>query len=338
MTSPNSLTKTEIAKQYIEKYIEIALKNKSQFSKRFIATVMQAENSERFKDVEDARTFIRMATDTAGRKAKTPEKAELNKFFALIPAEIRDTTTTEPFIIPVSIKKTLWISDIHGRFYDRKALQIAIDYGIKSNCDSVVINGDFLDFYGDSKFDKNPSLVYLFEEQEWGQEVLQMLQKLFGYVVLKQGNHDVRRELHIQRLSATKPELMDMAKYSDYLFYDGCTVHFVEDYRHIVYGKLNAIHGHEYYGGGGIHVAHNRLHKAFDNVISGHSHVAQSKIKTSISGEVYGSWALGCLCDLHPRYASKNEWVHGFAITEKEPDGSFGVENKAIFNGKIFSV
>ena len=98
---------------------------------------------------------------------------------------------------------------------------------------------------------------------------------------------------------------------------------------------MNIIHGHEYQGGGGIHVAYNRMNKAMDNVISGHSHVTQNSVKKSLSGKFYGSWTVGCLCSLSPRYAPKNNWNHGFVIVERDADGEFVVDNRMIIDGKI---
>ena len=260
--------------------------------------------------------------------------------FALIPEALREVETTDPFVVPKVYNKTLWIADVHSLFYCRKSLEIAIDIGIKNNCNSIIILGDYMDFYGDSKFDKNPKLsIDFFErEQELGQDLLKMFQEIFGYVVLKEGNHDRRRENRIFHIASQKPELADYAKLSDFLFFDGCTVNFVEDYRHIIYGKLNGIHGHEYFGGGGIHIAHNRLLKAFDSIISAHSHRGESKIMTDINKQIFGSWALGCMCKLTPRYSPKNNWVNGFAITEMEDNGDFSVDNRAIYNNKTFSI
>lgn len=331
------MTKIDLAKECVERHIEIALKTKTQISKRYIATVLTTEHPEKFKNVEDARTYIRTVTGSNPIHRKTPTPhIDLARRFALIPAAIKETSTTEPFIVPTNVHRTLWMADIHGRFYDRKAFETAIEYGVKKNCDSVIINGDFLDFYQHSKFDKNPQTSILMDEREWAQDVLKLLQDVFGYVVLKEGNHDSRREAHIARLASTMPELMDLSKYSDFCFFDGCRVNFVEDYRHICYGKLNAFHGHEYYGGGGIHVAYNRFHKALDNILTAHSHKSQSIIKPNINGHIYGSWALGCLCELHPRYSSKNDWNQGFAVTEKNADGDFEVDNRIIYKDKTF--
>lgn len=334
------MNKTELARQYVEKYILLALTHGKQYSKRFISSVLYQENPGVYKDEEEARFYVRIVTGARANRGKQNKTHEdLARRFALIPSPVSDTPNGSPYVVPKTIKKTLWIADVHGRFYNRGALELAVNYGAKKGCDSVIILGDFLDFYQHSKFDKNPSVSLIFEEQEWGQEMLKLLQDTFGTVILKEGNHDARREAHIARLSATMPELMDMASYRDYLFFDGCRVEFVEDYRHIRYGhKLNAIHGHEYYGGGGIHVAYNRFHKALDNLITAHSHKAQSIIKPNINGHIYGSWTLGCMCQLSPRYSPKNDWSNGFCVTEKEDNDDFEVDNRVIYKGKSFPV
>jgi hypothetical protein len=54
--------------------------------------------------------------------------------------------------------------------------------------------------------------------------------------------------------------------------------------------------------------------------------VLQSNMKKTITGKFYGSWAVGCLCNLYPQYNPSNNWNNGFAI----------VDNKMIIDGKIY--
>lgn len=331
------MNKTEIARQYVEKYIEIAKKNNKGFSKRWIAKVMFEENPDIFKDYESARSYLRASLGVMG-KNKGKNADEINRRFSFIMDSV-DELDYKEFIVPKVYNKTLVLSDIHSRFCDKNALEKAINYGIKSKCNSVIINGDMLDFYQHSKFDKNPNILQYFEdEREWAQDFLELLQDTFGYVVYKLGNHELRRENKINSMALQMPEILNIANIKDYVFFDNSNVQVVEDYNHIQYGKLNIIHGHEYYGGGGIHVAYNRLNKAMDNVLSGHSHVSQTSTKMTINGQVYGSWSLGCLCNLHPRYNPKNNWTQGFAILEKESDGNFEVVNKMILGNKVISI
>jgi hypothetical protein len=144
---------------------------------------------------------------------------DLARRFATIPGPIRELENPEPFVIPTTIQNTLLLSDLHGQFYDRNALEFAINYGLKKNCDSVLINGDYMDNYGDSRFDQSPPVLQkIIDENEWGVEMLKLLQDTFGSVFLKQGNHDLRRQLHIERMARQMPELMNMSTYADALW------------------------------------------------------------------------------------------------------------------------
>ena len=329
------MSKSELAREIVQRYIDLGVKHKTSYSKRFIATVLQSEHPDIFKDMEDARTVVRTVTGVKGKRKYTTNE-EITRDFALLEMPIIECEI-KPFDVPAQYKKGLVLNDIHSRFHDRKAVEIAINNGIKHNCDIAIINGDLLDFYQFSRFDKNPDIMrHFFSEREWVQDFLLLLQKTFGKVIYKKGNHDIRRELLLQRKAADMPEIQGLENVADYVFFDGSTVDVVEDYNIIQFGKLNLMHGHEYQGGGGIHVAYNRLNKSFDNVLSAHSHITQSSMKKTINSKFYGSWTVGCLCSLSPRYAPKNNWNHGFALVEKSETGEFEVINRMIVNGKIF--
>jgi len=69
------MKKVDLAEEYVRKYIEIGIKNRTSYSKRFIATVMHAEHPDMFKDVEDARSVIRVVTGANSRiKRKGSER------------------------------------------------------------------------------------------------------------------------------------------------------------------------------------------------------------------------------------------------------------------------
>lgn len=332
--------KIEYAREIIKRYLDLGEKHNIGYSKSYLAQVLLNEHPGVFNDKEHARVYIRMATNAYGesnRIVRDKGKIDLARRFALIESPYSELKDSEPLIIPQQYKNTLVLSDQHSRFYDRRANMVAIDYGVKNGCDSVIINGDFMDFYRESKFDKSAMTVEAFlSEQDWGVEMLRLLQDCFGKVFLKLGNHDARREAYQQRLALKYGEHVNLSSYEEYLDFEGSTVVFVPDYTYIKYGKLYIIHGHEY-SGGGIHVAYNRLNKTMVNTLSGHSHITQGFPKTNLAGEVFGSWTTGCLCDLHPRYNPLNNWNLGFARVERDSTGDFEVLNKRIYNGKIMS-
>lgn len=327
--------KTEIVKQHIIEYSEIAKRLNKHFSKKELSKIIFDKYTDVFKDVEDVRLYIRRELGCCGDNRRTQNKITFAEKYNFIPDPIVELEDLQPYVVPKSIKKTLWIADPHGRFYDKRAFETAINAGIKKNCDSVILLGDIGDFYADSKFDKDPRISSIWDDREWVQDILELLQDTFGYVVAKQGNHDERREKHLMRLSHSMKELIDINTFENYCSFDGCHVNFVKAYNKIIYGKLNGIHGHELQGSG-ILVARNRLLKTFDNVISAHSHISQFFTVKDINGNLYGSWLIGCTCNLNPRYNPMNQWMHGFATTEKDETGAFEVDNKMVHNGKIY--
>ena len=329
-------TKRDITRTYIEKFIQLGLKYQKGYSKRSIAQNIFDERPDLFISIEDARLNVRAVMNLIGnRRVKGGD--ELARRFSLIEDGAAELPNPEPYIIPEQFKKALCIADLHSRFCDKKALEIAINYGIKAKCDCVIINGDYIDYYQNSRFDKNPDILRYFDtENDWGIEVLRLLQDSFGQVFLKRGNHDLRREQRIQKMALQMPELMDMATYNECLSFPNSKVEIIEDYRVIKFGKLNIIHGHEYQGGGGIHVAYNRLNKAMDSVLSAHSHIAQSDLRKTIDGSVIVSVTLGCLCDLHPRYNPMNSWTQGFAVVERKDKGHFMIDNRVIIDGEAY--
>ena len=325
-------TKSDIAREYVERYIELGIKNNCGYSKRFISKVMHSEHKDRFKDDEEARNFIRLVTHSRGVDSNFKKDEELKRKFALIADGYNEEITGLPFVIPKQYKKPLIIADIHSVFWEKWAVMAAIEDGVKHGCDSVIINGDFMDFYQYSKFSKDPLTIdKVMDEKEWGVEILQILQDTFGKVFLKMGNHDIRREKFIKDRFFE----LDFATYSDYLMFDRSTVDIIPDWQHINFGKLNIIHGHEYYGGG-VHIAYNRLNKTFDNVLSAHSHFSQSVFRQNINGKAYGSWTIGCLCHLHPRYNPMNNWNLGFARVERDASGEFEVINRRFIDKKHY--
>jgi predicted phosphodiesterase len=329
--------KTDFTREYLQKYIELHKKNKHGFSKNFIAKILYAEHPDIYTSKEDARYYIGGALKTRGNSGSYEKSEELLKQWAFIAEPIQEIDF-EPYVLPKGYNKPLFIADLHGILHDRQAVEVAINHGIKEKCDCVVILGDFLDNYQWSTFPKSTLIAERFwEEREWGIDILQLLQNIFGLVICKLGNHDGRREKAIEQLPAKFSDLIELSSYSDYLRFDGSNVQFVQPHNIVKVGKLNCIHGDEIYGGGGVHVAYNRLNKAFDNILSAHSHIiSQTPPRATISGEVFGSWTIGCLCNLHPKYNPINQWRHGFAIVDVEDDGMFIVHNLHIINGRIF--
>ena len=72
----------------------------------------------------------------------------------------------EVFYIPKGYKKIGVISDAQAPFHDPKPIQIALNHLNKIGIDCLIMNGDMIDFYGLSSFQKDPRKRNFAEERE----------------------------------------------------------------------------------------------------------------------------------------------------------------------------
>lgn len=240
--------------------------------------------------------------------------------------------------------KALLLPDIHWPYHDQRAIDAAINYGLKIGCSVVVIQGDGFDCYQISRFRKDPmrpsfpreraitkSLFYDFTHQ------LGDLRKVFLC-----GNHEERIQHYVWEHA---PAFADIGALTVPALYglDDLGWEFVSnkelkraDCKPFQLGKCFIFHGHEIgMSGGAKNFA--RLHYLKDPVcqINAHHHQEDSAKFTKSNGEMDGSWTLGCLCQLSPGYATFNQWGHGFGIIEWDAAGDFKVTQRPIINGVV---
>lgn len=246
-----------------------------------------------------------------------------------------DGIDRKPFIL--NGKKILVLSDIQIPYHDKTALKIALMNGLKNNVDVILLNGDILDMYALSNFDRTPSKRILKEELDIAKFIIKKIRESFpkARIIWKDGNHESRMQRYIDRTapelfgieSITIPELLDLKKFN---------IEYIDGRTTIQCGKLNIIHGHEYRGGvNTINIARNMLLKTGDNILFGHWHRTDSHTSKRVNGEIIGAYATGCLCNLTPDWIPNNQWNHGFALLEMKENGHFRVDNKKIHKGEL---
>ena len=233
------------------------------------------------------------------------------------------------------------LSDIHVPYHDETALSAAVAYSKKRNPDCVVLNGDAMDFYGISRWQKDPRKRNFKQELDTCEELLLWLRDQFpkSEFVFKIGNHEERWQHYLWNNAA---ELCDHPRMQleNWFDFENKGIHIVDDQRPMLAGNLPILHGHEL--GRSVFNPVNPARGAFlrtqHTVLVGHNHQTSGHADTNLWHEETFVWSVGCLADLTPEYMRVNRHNHGFAFVQVAEDGSFDVDNMRISrDGKVRS-
>jgi predicted phosphodiesterase len=326
------MNKIGIAKQYRDRY------GKGMPTLK-LARIMYNENKLLFKDVDEARYKLRYI------EGKTTHGNLTNKHKNYIIPEHRpknpynlpdsDETKYEPYIL--KYKKPLILSDVHVPYHSITALTAAIDYGKHIIPDSIILNGDFYDFFGLSRFLKDPRKRSFSEELDSGSELIKKLKKIFDVpIIFKVGNHEERYN-HFLWQKAHEIIGVEELNLFELIKKRAGDIEYVDKKRIIKAGKLNVIHGHEFVTGisAPVNIARGLFLKGKVSALQGHNHSSSEHTEPTMNGDIITTWSVGCLSELHPDYMPINKWNHGCASIHIQPDGNFEVENKRIYSGKV---
>lgn len=327
------MTLTDIARAYCERFPKAPTLT--------LAKKMYAENLECFNSVEQARLTIRSvrgALKGSTIKITHPSIAEDRHRIEPVPegwVHMPDWAAHQMG----GVSKVLVLSDVHVPYHHRTALMQAVAKGQQEECDGVVLNGDLVDFFALSRWEKDPRKRKFAEELKLARQVISSIRSHFPHakIVLKEGNHEERYERYMW---VKAPELLDVAEFKlgEILKLGEQDIELVGDKRPLRIGKLNLIHGHEYRNtfANPVNPARGYFLRAKTHVLGGHYHQSSFHSEKVLDGEVIGTWSTGCLCDLRPDYMPLNQWNHGFAIVDLSPENKFRVHNYSIIKGKIY--
>lgn len=237
----------------------------------------------------------------------------------------------------VNHERMLVLSDIHFPYHDAYALMQSLREGRKREVDSILLNGDILDFYQLSKFAKDHRKPSIRAELDIFRYFIDQLKQRFpdASIYFKEGNHCVRLQRWIQHNAQMFDGMFGLENLVDF---ESHGIKYLKDNIGVKFGKLNIIHGHEIRAGMGVvNIARTYFMKAQANLLFGHWHQNQEYITRTMDGHIQGAWAQGCLCKLDAEYTfGINQWVHGFSIVDRvNEEGDFRVKLYKIINGEI---
>jgi len=338
------MNKSKLARQYRTKYgIEMPTKT--------LARVMYKEHPLLFTNLEEARAVLRVIEGKSG--ARKREETSNKEFFT------ERERPKNPYALPKSEEKEYLpyiiegpqriaaLFDVHAPYHSIEALTAALEWLKQQKPTILLIGGDFFDFYGMSRFLKDPDKRNTAEEIKIGVELLKKIYETLkpDLVIFKYGNHDERFEHYIWQKFAEIPQLTDFEEMKQINLENilmnrlgnKFPIEFVTDKRIIKVGNLNVAHGHEFPSGiaSPVNIARGLYLRAKANAICGHHHKTSSHTETTINEEIVITYSVGCLCELHPLYMPINSWNHGVAMIILDEEGNVDVQNKRIRNGKI---
>lgn len=244
-------------------------------------------------------------------------------------AEIR-----EPYLMPTSLKKIGILSDIHFPYHNVLALTTALEKCYTSGVDAILLNGDSMDFYLASKYEKDPRKRDFDYEFDLTRNFLDELKKNFGNIYYKVGNHEERWMRYLQRKA---PEVLGMREFelNIILQLGEKGIHYIDKKRIIKLGGLSVFHGHEINLNLGVNPARSLFLRTQVSSLCGHLHTPSSHSEKRADGHIVGTWSTGHLGEESPDYAAFNKWQHGFAIVDLDVK-EFEVSNYKIIKGKPF--
>jgi len=231
------------------------------------------------------------------------------------------TKSRGTFTFPTGCKRLGVFGDVHIPFHDNIALEAMFNKFEEENVDSILINGDLLDFYQLSFHEKDPRQVHFKEEIEAGKEFLAYIRARFPDIPIYYitGNHENRFERYL-RIKAAELLDIDECRLDVILHVAEYRIEVIPFRSKVVFGDYTIEHGDKIPGAGGVVPARTLLMRLKSNSIVNHFHKSsESSQRVFGVGEptMIKAYSLGCLCDLNPEYMEINEWNHGFAIMKK---------------------
>lgn len=323
----------QVCRDYLKKY--------PNYPNLKLARIIYSENNLLFKDVEQARSIIRILTGNNGKKSRTYDKRFVTEAKPINPYNLPESyeEKREAFVLPKACDNILLISDLHIPYHNIQAITIALDYGKANNVNTIFINGDLIDNHQVSRFETDPKKRSVKQEFDATKQFLVSLRTAFPEAAIYwlKGNHCIRWE---KFLLMKVREIWDDEYFQleERLQLNSVKVKILDDKILVKAGKLSITHGHHIFKGvfTPVNPSRGAFLRAKQSLIVGHLHRASHHPEVDLDGKIISCWSTGCLCELKPNYSPMvSNSQHGFAHIMVEKNGDYTVKNYQIVNGKL---
>lgn len=336
------LHKTDVVAEYCQKYKALPSLT--------LARIIYAENKALYKSLDSCRQAVMYVRGKHGKGGRDKASSKFSGLFDHVertkvsPYTLPKTWAHEKkiFKLPKAHNRIGFISDPQVPFQDNEAIEVTYEALKKKGINTMFINGDWVDFYGLSNFEKDPRRRDFVYEYHCILQSFEHLRHHFPKIPIYynlDSNHEIRyekfmsikaRELMSLELPEYSLETMLKLKYFD--------ITPLKNNYYVQIGKLIVVHGHTLFKGqtSPVSTARTVFMKAGMSTIASHCHQVNEYTTPKINGDLITCWTNGCLMDLNVEYNQHgNKYSHGFAYIETDDDGTFRVENKRIHRGKV---
>ena len=231
------------------------------------------------------------------------------------------------------------VGDFHIPFIDKKAVNVMLKIHQHVKPETVIINGDMLDFIELSTFTRDK-----LDDRPIGRSIrdaTNIIKKLQRYstVIYHVGNHELRLEKYLLN---NAPEIKDLINLNDLINNNLKTnikfVPMIGRDSMASYFDNQLLVGHfnkalKYSGA----TAKALVERFKINIVQSHTHRLGTYYTTG-SKAIFQGHEAGCLCDLAPKYAQGLDWQNGFlmAYTPHNIETVFIHDGEALYRGKCY--
>lgn len=309
-----------------------------------LGRIIHKENAHTFDDAEQARALVKYYKGKSGERSRKQitfrqfmekENRSSNKF-GIPETWAKEKTVKE---LPAASKRVGFIADLQAPFHDPQAIDICFNYLHKVGIDCLFINGDTVDFYGISEYERDPRMIDFQGEYDSIIELLCYIKQSFKNIPIYynlDANHEFRYERYMRKKA---PELLGLKLFElqDLLMLDDIGIHYFKDVDHIKIGKLPSIHGDTTFKrGSGVSPARTLWLRTKVSCIASHVHRSSEYTDKDFYGDMTTCWTTGMLMHPNVEYCKHvDQYNQGFAVIEKDMSGDYEVHNKRIYKGKV---
>lgn len=213
-------------------------------------------------------------------------------------------------------------SDLHIPYQDMRAVRLLFYFLKEFQPDYLVLNGDVMDCWAISKFDKSPKFGSgLADEIEETIDILKTFRKICPNtkMIYIEGNHEFRLRKYIISVAKELEGLRGLS-IQEQLGLKDMGIEYVASLEGL------SRFGHNYWKTGNLYIGHyNRIakHAGYTaknllddlgvSLIQAHTHRFGTTSKTLLDRELIAV-EQGCLCDLKPSYVVAPNWQAGFCV------------------------